>query len=80
MYLSWSHKLLILCLFLIIASGCKKQKNPDGHDLNEINYVESLEIFPNPERGFIHNLIATSEGYALDPVYHGTPVLLSGKV
>lgn len=69
MYLSWSHKLLILCLFLIISSGCRKQKNPDDHDLTEINYVESLEIFPNPERGFIHNSIVNSEGYALDPDY-----------
>ena len=62
-----NHSLPIMCMLVSIACGCSKQKE-DGKDsaYSEITYEQSLEIFPNPERGFIHNLDVVSEGDGLN--------------
>jgi hypothetical protein len=62
------HTIPILILtFLSFATGCKKTDG-DNNDknLNTLAYEQSMDIFPNPERGFIHNAIVYSEGENLD--------------
>ena len=58
--------LLCSCLLAFCMVGCTKNKNngdqPVPPDTAIINYVESQEIFPNPERGFVHNYVVYSEG------------------
>ena len=59
--------LLLICIALFFVTGCKKTKGNDGNqNITNIQYEESLEIFPNPERGFIHNLDVYSEGEGLN--------------
>jgi len=54
----------------VVFTACSKTKNkgdePASPDTAIINYVESQEIFPNPERGFVHNYIVYSEGTGLN--------------
>jgi hypothetical protein len=59
---------LIMCILVCFALSCSKQKK-DNQDAayNKIAYNQSLDIFPNPERGFIHNAIVMSEGDNLNP-------------
>ncbi len=60
------HTALFLIMLLSASWGCKK---PDDGESNQavIQYQQSLEIFPNPERGFMHLLIAYSEGQPINP-------------
>jgi hypothetical protein len=60
--------ILVFVVGTILAgsSGCKKpSSDPDG--ITEIKYEVSNEIFPNPERGFMHLFDVTAEGEGLDP-------------
>lgn len=53
----------------ILTISCKK--SGDGNDktnISTVTYELSTEIFPNPERGFIHHYEVTSEGSSLNPV------------
>lgn len=52
--------ILISCLF-----GCKKSDSDSG-SAREIKYELSNEIFPNPERGFMHLYDVPSEGEGLN--------------
>ncbi len=64
-----NHRMLIMCMLLSVFFSCKKQKADDKDAAyNVITYEQSLDIFPNPERGFIHNLIVYSEGDGLNLV------------
>jgi hypothetical protein len=58
---------LFLLAVLTLSFGCKKPDDNGGGDMTTIQYQTSLEIFPNPERGFMHLLIAQSEGQPLNP-------------
>jgi hypothetical protein len=58
---------IAICIAASLAFSCSK--SGDGN--NEINistflYEHSIEIFPNPERGFIHHYEVTSEGSSLN--------------
>ncbi len=57
---------LFLLMVLTMSFGCKKPDD-DGNSDTTIQYQPSQEIFPNPERGFMHLLIAQSEGQPLNP-------------
>ena len=61
---------LIIFVFLCCCFTCAKSKtdNDNTDTLKEIQYELSDDIFPNPERGFIHNLEIHSEGTPLNPV------------
>ncbi len=53
----------------MLTISCKK--SGDGNDktnVSTVTYELSTEIFPNPERGFIHHYEVTSEGSSLNPV------------
>jgi hypothetical protein len=60
--------IFIIPVFLCCCFTCAKSKtdNKTG-TAKEIQYELSNDIFPNPERGFIHNLEIHSEGEALSP-------------
>jgi hypothetical protein len=61
--------LFILPVFLCCCITCAKSKTNGKTDTTkEIQYEQSNDIFPNPERGFIHNLEIHSEGTPLNPV------------
>ena len=58
--------LLMMCIGLLLCLGCQKAKEKDVTvNTTTIQYEQSMDIFPNPERGFIHNLIVYSEGSGL---------------
>lgn len=57
--------LFLLTVFTVVF-GCKKPDD-EGNGNTTIQYQPSQEIFPNPERGFMHLLIAQSEGQPLNP-------------
>ena len=57
---------LYLIVALALSFGCKKPDD-EGSSGTTIQYQPSQEIFPNPERGFMHLLIAQSEGQPLNP-------------
>lgn len=60
---------IAICLALMLTIGCKK--SGDGNEktaFSSVTYELSTEIFPNPERGFIHHYEATSEGSGLNPI------------
>ena len=61
--------LLIIVIIGCIALGCSKQKKDNKTAFAEITYEQSLDIFPNPERGFIHNADVKSEGVNLNPTW-----------
>ncbi len=61
--------LFIAGVFLCCCFTCAKSKTDGKTDtVKEIQYEQSNDIFPNPERGFIHNLEIHSEGTPLNPV------------
>jgi len=60
--------ILIIPVFLCCCFTCTKSKTDGKTDtVKEIQYELSNDIFPNPERGFIHNLEIHSEGTPLNP-------------
>src|SRR5678809_866943 len=60
--------IVIIPVFLCCCFTCAKSKKGGKNDsAKEIQYEQSNDIFPNPERGFIHNLEIHSEGDPLDP-------------
>jgi hypothetical protein len=62
-----SSSILFLVLALVFFNcGKKKKDGPVEPVTAPIIYQESLDIFPNPERGFIHNYQTTSEGPGLN--------------
>jgi len=61
--------LLLLCVVLSLFSGCKKPSGNDDQNITTIQYEGSTEIFPNPERGFIHMADVKSEGENLSPLW-----------
>lgn len=57
---------LLLSLVLITAFiSCKKNKENPPPEVKGTTYLQSSEIFPNPERGFMHTYIVFSEGASL---------------
>src|SRR6185436_1566960 len=59
--------LFIIPVFLCCCITCAKSKTDNKTDtVKEIQYEQSNDIFPNPERGFIHNLEIHSEGEPLN--------------
>jgi len=58
-------RLLLVCLIFLVV-GCNKAKVDGEVAAITIDYQESLDIFSNPERGFIHNLDVHSEGEGLN--------------
>jgi hypothetical protein len=61
----WSFLLVPVLLCCCIA--CGKTKSSQTTDTGkEIQYEASDDIFPNPERGFIHNIETHSEGEGLN--------------
>ena len=60
--------MLIIPVLLCCCFTCAKNKTEVKTDtVKEIQYELSNDIFPNPERGFIHNLEIHSEGTPLNP-------------
>ncbi|MEO8766140.1 MAG: DUF4832 domain-containing protein [Ginsengibacter sp.] len=60
--------IVIIPVFIWCCFTCAKSKTGGKNDTaKEIKYEQSNDIFPNPERGFIHNLEIHSEGTPLDP-------------
>ncbi len=63
--------LLLICLFLNVASSCQSDggdKNEGGEQVNgveKVTYTASNEVFTNPERGFMHTWQVNSEGAAM---------------
>jgi hypothetical protein len=69
------HKNWMSILLLCLCIACAKSKSTQTTDTGkEIQYELSDEVFPNPERGFIHNIETHSEGESLN-----TDVLASLK-
>ena len=57
----------LLFLAVLFLVSCNKKKGGSSEDtVTPVIYQESSEIFPNPERGFIHNLDVFSEGAGLN--------------
>jgi hypothetical protein len=54
---------LIVSIFLCFIVTCAKNKTDT---VKEIQYEQSNDIFPNPERGFMHLYDVSSEGASLD--------------
>ncbi|MBK0383648.1 DUF4832 domain-containing protein [Pedobacter sp. SD-b] len=52
--------ILVTCIV-----SCKKNKDPGSGEVKGTTYLQSNEIFPNPERGFMHTYIVFSEGESL---------------
>lgn len=61
--------LLLICVFMSLFSGCKKPNNDGEQNITTIQYQVSTDIFPNPERGFIHMVDVKSEGAGLNPMW-----------
>src|SRR5215218_4015746 len=61
--------LFIIPVFLCCCITCAKSKSDNNNTdtTKEIQYELSDDIFPNPERGFIHSLQIHSEGTPLNP-------------
>lgn len=60
--------ILIIPVFLCCCITCGKSKADNPPDkTKEIQYELSADIFPNPERGFIHHFETHSEGDPLNP-------------
>src|SRR5687768_12905194 len=54
---------ILLCCFI----SCAKNKNDAKPDpVTELQYDQSDDIFPNPERGFMHMYAVQSEGEGLN--------------
>lgn len=61
--------LIIGMVLLLVVCGCKKSTNNGSAAISTIQYEPSLDIFPNPERGFIHAAVVYSEGDNLNPLW-----------
>jgi len=64
-----SNKILgifIGSIFFCSFITCAKNKTNKTDPVNEIEYEQSNDIFPNPERGFMHLYDVNSEGVSLD--------------
>lgn len=62
-----SGSILLFFSILSIAFACTKHAGDNkDNTFNEITYSQSAEIFPNPERGFIHNYEVHSVGQGLN--------------
>jgi hypothetical protein len=59
--------LFVTCVLLGGSLSCKNIQN-ETNDLTELTYEQSNEIFPNPERGFMHLYSVASEGPGLNLV------------
>jgi len=58
---------LAICIVASLAFSCKKSGNENNEIVvSTILYEQTTEIFPNPERGFIHHFEVTSEGNGLN--------------
>lgn len=69
------YKIFVPVVLLGVLVGCKKNNTnttPLPVDDGTISYEISNTIFPNPERGFMHNLIVYSEGEGLNPAQLGS--------
>lgn len=60
---------LLICAILSVFSGCKKPDNDGGSNITTIQYQASMDIFPNPERGFMHMVDVKSEGAGLNAIW-----------
>jgi hypothetical protein len=59
----------IVIVTLVLGSLCCKKVQNDANAFTEVAYEQSNEIFPNPERGFMHLLTVSSEGEELSPSF-----------
>lgn len=58
---------ILLFAIVLLFLNCKKKNGDNSEPFTApIIYQESLDIFPNPERGFIHNFTVYSEGVGLN--------------
>ena len=68
--LKYLTALLLTCVIVSFFTGCKKQDgNEEDKNINTIQYVQSMDIFLNPERGFMHFAEVHSEGENLDTLW-----------
>jgi hypothetical protein len=60
---------IVICIAASLAFSCTKSGD-ENSKVNTITilYEQSAEIFPNPERGFIHHYEVTSDGSSLNPL------------
>jgi hypothetical protein len=61
--------LLLMCIALSVALGCKEPNSDGDANFTTIQYEPSMTIFSNPERGFIHMVDVKSEGENLNPLW-----------
>ena len=61
--------LLLVGVFMLLYSGCKKSNSDDKQNITTIQYQVSNDIFPNPERGFMHMVDVKSEGAGLNVIW-----------
>ena len=64
------HLLIVIALFLNIASGCQSDGGSNTEEQTvsgpeKVTYAVSNEVFTNPERGFMHTWQVNSEGAAI---------------
>ena len=71
-YTTYIPAFLLICALLLLYSGCKKTDNDAASDITTIQYQASTDIFPNPERGFIHMVDVKSEGAGLNAMWLST--------
>jgi len=61
---------LVFGLTALMLPACKDAEGTDeDKNYSTIQYEPSMEIFPNPERGFIHMVDVHSEGENLNPLW-----------
>ncbi len=60
---------ILICIALSLASGCKKPDSNGETNNSIIQYQQSMDIFSNPERGFIHMADVKSEGDNLNQLW-----------
>ena len=69
----YRNALIVISLGAVMAFSCKKSVDGNGDNtISTILYEQSMEIFPNPERGFIHHYEVTSEGSSLNQIELGS--------
>ncbi|MRX38612.1 DUF4832 domain-containing protein [Flavobacterium sp. LC2016-23] len=64
------HLLIVIALFLNIASGCQSDGGGNTEEqavsgTEKVTYAVSNEVFTNPERGFMHTWQVNAEGAAI---------------
>lgn len=61
--LKYLTSLLLICMIVSFLAGCKKHDGEvEDKNISTIQYVQSMDIFSNPERGFMHFAEVHSEG------------------